>query len=296
MGVDNTIRLIVEQVLAEMNKTAKGSDDCRVAARPAVDKETGNSEDYLEDLAAVNLQHYLQVPQPVNAELYKEMKLATPARIGVWRAGVRPLTDTLLRFRADHAVAQDSVLGEVPETFPEQYKMISVVTKCSSKDEYLTRPDLGRLLDDENIEILTKNCVPGATVQVVVADGLSSKAVEANIPNLLPAMLQGLSSLGLKTGTTIFVKYSRVGIMDVIGEVLKPEVIIILLGERPGLGTAESMSAYIGYNARRGMLESERTVVSNIHKGGLPSAEAGAHLADLLKRILDAKATGVNFK
>lgn len=296
MGVDNTIRLIVEQVLAEMNKAAKGPDDCRVTARPAVDKETGSCEDYLEDLAAVNLQHYLQVPQPVNAELYKEMKLATPARIGVWRAGVRPLTDTLLRFRADHAVAQDSVLGEVPETFPEQYKMVSVVTKCSSKDEYLTRPDLGRLLDDENIEILKKNCVPGATVQVVVADGLSSKAVEANIPNLLPAMLQGLSSLGLKVGTTIFVKYSRVGIMDVIGEVLKPEVIIILLGERPGLGTAESMSAYIGYNARRGMLESERTVVSNIHKGGLPSAEAGAHLADLLKRILDAKATGVNFK
>ncbi len=296
MGVDNTIRLIVEQVLAEMNKTAKESVDCRVAAQPAADKETGNSEDYLEDLTAVNLQHYLQVPQPVNAELYKEMKLATPARIGVWRTGVRPLTDTLLRFRADHAVAQDSVLGEVPATFPEQYKMVAVVTKCASKDEYLTRPDLGRLLDDENIEILKKNCVPGATVQVVVADGLSSKAVEANIPNLLPAMLQGLSSLGLKVGTPIFVKYSRVGIMDVIGEVLKPEVVIILLGERPGLGTAESMSAYIGYNARRGMLESERTVVSNIHKGGLPSAEAGAHLADLLKRILDAKATGVNFK
>lgn len=296
MGVDNTIRLIVEQVLAEMNKTAKESVDCRVAAQPAADKETGNSEDYLEDLTAVNLQHYLQVPQPVNAELYKEMKLATPARIGVWRTGVRPLTDTLLRFRADHAVAQDSVLGEVPATFPEQYKMVAVVTKCASKDEYLTRPDLGRLLDDKNIEILKKNCVPGATVQVVVADGLSSKAVEANIPNLLPAMLQGLNSLGLKVGTPIFVKYSRVGIMDVIGEVLKPEVVIILLGERPGLGTAESMSAYIGYNARRGMLESERTVVSNIHKGGLPSAEAGAHLADLLKRILDAKATGVNFK
>jgi ethanolamine ammonia-lyase small subunit len=290
MGVDNNIRLIVEQVLAEMNKPTKSAVDCQVTAwQPvAAVEDAACREDCLDDLAAVNLQGYLQVPKPVNAELYQEMKLATPARIGVWRAGVRPLTDTLLRFRADHAVAQDSVLGEVPEAFPEQNKMVSVVTKCSSKDEYLTRPDLGRLLDDDNIEILRKNCVPGATVQVVVADGLSSKAVEANIPNLLPAMLQGLSSQGITVGTTIFVKYSRVGVMDVIGEVLKPEVVIILIGERPGLG--------IGYKARRGMLESERTVVSNIHKGGLPSAEAGAHLADLLKRILEAKATGVNFK
>ena len=298
MGVDTNIRLIVEQVLAEMNQTAKGAVDGSVIPRQPVtsEEQAEFTDDYLDDLAGIDLQRYLQVPKPVNAELYKDMKLATPSRIGVWRTGVRPLTDTLLRFRADHAMAQDSVLGEVPEKFAAQYNMVPVVTKCSSKDEYLTRPDLGRLLDAENIEILREQCEKGVKVQVVVADGLSSKAVEANIPNLLPAMIQGLNSMGIAVGTTIFVKYARVGIMDVIGEELKPEVVIILLGERPGLGTGESMSAYIGYNARRGMLESERTVVSNIHKGGLPSAEAGAHLADLLKRILDAKATGVNFK
>ncbi|MDF2569643.1 MAG: ethanolamine ammonia-lyase, small subunit [Sporomusa sp.] len=298
MGVETNIRLIVEQVLAEMNKTAKGAAEGSVTPRQSVtsEEQANYTDDYLDDLAEIDLQRYLQVPKPVNAELYKDMKLATPSRIGVWRTGVRPLTDTLLRFRADHAMAQDSVLGEVPEKFAAQYNMVPVVTKCSSKDEYLTRPDLGRLLDAENIEILRKQCEKGVKVQVVVADGLSSKAVEANIPNLLPAMIQGLNSMGIAVGTTIFVKYARVGIMDVIGEELKPEVVIVLLGERPGLGTGESMSAYIGYNARRGMLESERTVVSNIHKGGLPSAEAGAHLADLLKRILDAKATGVNFK
>lgn len=298
MGVETNIRLIVEQVLAEMNQTAKGVVDGSIIPRQPVtfEEQAEFTDDYLDDLAGIDLQRYLQVPKPVNAELYKDMKLATPSRIGVWRTGVRPLTDTLLRFRADHAMAQDSVLGEVPEKFAAQYNMVPVVTKCSSKDEYLTRPDLGRLLDAENIEILRKQCEKGVKVQVVVADGLSSKAVEANIPNLLPAMIQGLNSMGIAVGTTIFVKYARVGIMDVIGEELKPEVVIILLGERPGLGTGESMSAYIGYNARRGMLESERTVVSNIHKGGLPSAEAGAHLADLLKRILDAKATGVNFK
>ena len=110
----------------------------------------------------------------------------------------------------------------------------------------------------------------------------------------LPAMIQGLEGMGIQLGTTIFVKYARVAIMDVIGEELKPEAAIVLIGERPGLGTAESMSAYMGYNPRVGMVESERTVVSNIHKGGTPAAEAGAHLASLLKRILDARASGVN--
>ena len=296
MEVTNSIRLIVEQVLAEMKQSGQPAATGRTAEAQAAAVPAECGEDCLQDLAAIDLQQYLQVPAPCNADLYQEMKLATPARIGVWRAGARPLTDTLLRFRADHAVAQDSVLGEVPEKFAEEYSMVPVSTMCTSKDEYLTRPDLGRLLDAENIELLRQRCAKGARVQIVVADGLSSKAVEANIPNLLPAMVQGLNSMGITVGTNIFVKYARVGIMDVIGEELKPEVVIVLIGERPGLGTAESMSAYIGYNARRGMIESERTVVSNIHKGGLPSAEAGAHLADLLKRILDARATGVNLK
>jgi len=242
------------------------------------------------------LQRYLQVPDPVNKALYEEMKLSTPARIRVWRSGPRPLTDTLLRFRADHAVAQDSVLGEVPEEFPSKYDMVSIQTLCQSKDEYLTRPDLGRKLDDENLEILRNGCAKGAMVQIIVSDGLSSKAVEANIPNLLPALTQGLEGMGVKLGTTIFVRHGRVAVMDIISEELKPEVAVILIGERPGLGTAESMSAYMGYSPRIGMVESERTVISNIHKGGTPAAEAGAHLASLIKKILDAKASGVKLE
>lgn len=289
MILEQDIRSIVEQVLVEMGKSsAPTGAQCRETLPDCQATDEG------DDLAKVDLQRYLQVPSPVNAELYKEMKLATPARIGVWRTGSRPLTDTWLRFRADHAVAQDSVLGEVPPDFPAKYNMVCVKSMCSSKDEYLTRPDLGRKLDEENLAILRKNCIKGAQLQIIVADGLSSKAVEANIPNLLPAMVQGLEGMGIKTGTTIFVQYARVGIMDAIGEELKPTATIVLLGERPGLGTAESMSAYMGYNPRAGMVESERTVVSNIHKGGTPSAEAGAHLATVIKKILDAKASGVN--
>lgn len=286
---EQTISLIVEQVLKEM---ALAHNEC-YSLKTNVSQV--DSEEELCDLAAIDLQRQLLVPDPINRCLYEDMKLATPARIGVWRTGSRPLTQTLLRFRSDHAAAQDSVLGEVAAGFPEQYKMVVTHSLCSNeKDEYLTRPDLGRKLDQESIKLIRRECIKGAQIQIIVSDGLSSNAVEANIPDLLPALLQGLEGLGLKVGTPIFVQHGRVTIMDVISEELKPEVAIILIGERPGLGTAESMSAYIGYNPRIGMVESERTVISNIHKGGTPAAEAGAHLATLLKRILDAKASGVN--
>jgi len=292
MSLEDSVRLIVEELLKGMEK---GKNQSSNSASPLANSSIVD-ECQITDLAEIDLQRYLQVPNPVNKALYEEMKLSTPARIGVWRSGPRPLTDTLLRFRADHAVAQDSVLGEVPEEFPAKYNMVSVQTLCQSKDEYLTRPDLGRKLNDENLEILTKGCPKGAMVQIIVSDGLSSKAVEANIPNLLPALIQGLEGMGVNLGTTIFVRNGRVAVMDTIGEELKPEVAVILIGERPGLGTAESMSAYMGYNPRLGMVESERTVISNIHKGGTPAAEAGAHLASLIKKILDAKASGVNLE
>ena len=292
MAMEDNIRLIVEQVLSELGKNPQVAANVSGAASP-----TGNgatNADNITDLAKVDLQRYLQVPEPLNRGLYEEMKLSTPARLGVWRCGTRPLTDTWLRFRADHAVAQDSVLGEVPEEFPAKYNMVCLKTQCESKDEYLTRPDLGRKLDEASLNLIRTKCRKGAKLQIIVADGLSSKAVEANIPNLLPAMLKGLEGMGIDVGTPIFVQYARVAIMDAIGEELKPEAAIVLLGERPGLGTAESMSAYMGYQPRAGMVESERSVVSNIHKGGTPAAEAGAHLATLLKKILDAKASGVN--
>ncbi|MDQ7092432.1 ethanolamine ammonia-lyase subunit EutC [Desulfosporosinus sp. PR] len=291
MSLEDNIRLIVEELLQELAQEKRHS----LNTAPQ-----GSNPDFEEhqptDLAQVDLQRYLQVPDPNNASFYESMKLSTPARIGVWRCGPRPLTDTLLRFRADHAVAQDSVMGEVADDFPAKYHMVTVQSLCQSKDEFLTRPDLGRKLDVKSLEVLRRECPRGATVQIIVSDGLSSKALEANIPNLLPALIQGLEGMGVKLGTTIFVRSGRVAVMDVIGEELKPEVAVILIGERPGLGTAESMSAYIGYQPRQGMVESERTVVSNIHKGGTPAVEAGAHLASLIKRILDRKLSGVKLE
>lgn len=298
MNLEDNVKLIVEQVLKEIamtenSRAPSGSSD------ESKGTETGTAcQDCADvsDISAVDLQTQLLVPNPKNKELYMDMKKSTSARVGVWRAGPRPLTETLLRFRADHAVAQDSVMGEISEEDAVKYKMLYVKSACRDKDEYLTRPERGRILDDESLDTIRKECEKKPQVQIVVADGLSSKAVEANIPNLYPALLQGLQSMGIKLGTPLMAKYARVGLMDAIGEAIQPEVCLILIGERPGLGTAESMSAYIAYNPRLGMIESERTVLSNIHKGGTPAVEAGAHIATLVKRILDAKASGVNLK
>lgn len=296
-NMEDSIKSIVEQVLKEIAVTEGGGAVTAAVAREATAKvaQVIDSSD-IEDLSTIDLQTQLLVPEPKNKDLYMDMKKSTAARIGVWRAGPRPLTETLLRFRADHAVAQDSVMGEISEEDAAKYKMVYVKSACKDKDEYLTRPDLGRVLDDESVKKLEKECDKKPQVQILVADGLSSKAMEANIPDLFPALLQGLQSMGIKVGTPIMAAYARVGLMDSIGEAIKPEVCINLIGERPGLGTAESMSAYIVYNPRAGVIESERTVISNIHKGGTPAVEAGAHIATLVKKILDAKASGVNLK
>lgn len=308
-NMEDSIKLIVEQVLKEIAVTDAGSSSSGTAgasAAAAAVKEADarssakeasviDSSDVV-DLSTVDLQTQLLVPEPKNKDLYMDMKKSTAARIGVWRAGPRPLTQTLLRFRADHAVAQDSVMGEISEEDAARFKMVYVKSACRDKDEYLTRPDLGRVLDEESAKKIEKECDKKPQVQIVVADGLSSKAMEANIPDLFPALLQGLQSMNIKVGTPIMAAYARVGLMDSIGEAVKPDVCINLIGERPGLGTAESMSAYIVYNPRAGVIESERTVISNIHKGGTPAVEAGAHIATLVKKILDAKASGVNLK
>ena len=129
-----------------------------------------------------------------------------------------------------------------------------------------------------------------------MSDGLSSAAIAANVGDVLPAIEQGLKSYGIDYGTPFFLKYGRVGAMDQVSEITGAEVTCVLIGERPGLITAESMSAYLAYKATVGMPEARRTVVSNIHKDGTIPTEAGAHIADIIKKILDAKASGTDLK
>jgi ethanolamine ammonia-lyase small subunit len=199
----------------------------------------------------------------------------------------------MLRFRADHAAAQDAVFSQVPENFAAQNGMVEVKTRCSSKDEYLTRPDLGRCFDEENANQI-RSAIPGTPqVQIVVGDGLSSAAITANAMDCLQAIRDGLKLKNIDPGTPVFVRYCRVGAGDAIGDITGCQLVCMLVGERPGLVTDKSMSCYITYQPRTGVSESSRTVVSNIHSQGTPAVEAGAHIAGLIETILRKKVSGV---
>ncbi len=246
------------------------------------------------DLTEVDLRRQYLVPSPQNGAAFLELKARTPARIGLWRAGARYKTETMLRFRADHAAAQDSVFSLVAEDYPDKHGFFPVQTLCKDKDEYLTRPDRGRRFDEENQAILRQKLGQGAKVILAVGDGLSSAAIEANAADCIQAIQAGLKSYGMDVPPIPFVKFCRVGAGDHIGELTGCELICLLVGERPGLVTAESMSAYLTYQPRLGVPESKRTVVSNIHKGGTNAVEAGAHIAELIRTILEKKASGVD--
>ena len=252
------------------------------------------SEECLPDLTEWDLRKLYGVPNALHREGFLALKQKTPARLGVGRVGVRYPTMSALRFRADHAAAQDSVFSVVPESFWKEHDYVPVKTMCRDKDEYLTRPDLGRKFDPENQQIIRDTCGQSPQVLLVIGDGLSSNAVETNAPDCAAAIRQGLSAFGIPLGRTLFIQYCRVGAMDHIGELTGAELCCMLVGERPGLVTSESMSAYITYKPRLGIPESKRTVVSNIHRQGTPAVEAGAHIAKLLKTILEKKASGVD--
>lgn len=303
---DEEIRTMVEAILEEMLKpkdTAKVPEPKRseviqttAAARKQGDEPTGDPTACLPDLTEVNLRTQFLVENAKDKEEYLAMKAKTPARLGIGKAGARYRTATMLRVRADHAAAMDAVFSDVEEEFVKENGFVAVKTLCKDKDEYLTRPDLGRRFPGEELEVIRKTCGSHPKVLLIVGDGLSSSAITANVQDMIPAVKQGLSLHNITLPPVLFIKYARVGAMDAIGEVTDADVICMLVGERPGLVTAESMSAYIAYKPRHGLAEAKRTVISNIHKGGTTAVEAGAHAAELIVKMLEKKASGIDLK
>ena len=249
--------------------------------------------DFVEDVSELDLRKLYLVDKPKDKAAFARLKAKTPARLGSGRAGARYKTLTMLRFRADHAAAQDAVFSQVPEDYAEKNGLLPVQTRCRDKDEYLTRPDQGRCFDEENQKKIRAAISGKPRVQIVVGDGLSSAAILANAMDCMAAIRDGLKLRGIDTGKAIFVRYCRVGAGDAIGDVTGCEVVCMLVGERPGLVTDKSMSAYITYKPHTGVSESSRTVVSNIHAQGTPAVEAGAHVAELIDTILKKKVSGV---
>ena len=291
MNKEELSRMVAE--ILQTMPAVKGSEYKPRDPGPQPEDTRLHDGDFVEDVSKLDLRKLYLTEKAKDADGFRRLKERTPARLGSGRAGARYKTLTMLRFRADHAAAQDAVFSQVPEDFAEKNGFAAVQTKCKDKDEYLTRPDLGRVFDEENQKKIRAAITQNPRVQIVVGDGLSSNAVMANAADCLAAMKDGLKLKGIELGKTLFVRYCRVGAGDAVGDVTGCELVCVLVGERPGLVTAKSMSAYITYKPHTGVLESARTVVSNIHEGGTPAVEAGAHIAELIGTILEKKVSGV---
>ena len=286
---------MVAQILEELGPEpmVKGSD-YRPANPGPEPANTGYLDgDFVEDITRLDLRKLCLTEDPAKPEAFRRLKERTPARLASGKAGPRYKTLTMLRFRADHAAAQDAVFSQVAEDFAAANGMEEVRTRCQNKDEYLTRPDFGRCFDEENTRKI-RSLVPGTPrVQIVIGDGLSSAAITANATDCLAAIRDGLKLKGIDPGTPFFVRYCRVGAGDAIGDITGCELVCMLVGERPGLVTDKSMSAYLTYRPHTGVSESSRTVVSNIHAQGTPAVEAGAYIAELMATILKKQVSGV---
>lgn len=280
---EQEIRAVVEQVLRRL-QTAPVSESRREEA----------AREQLPDIAAIDLRRQYLVENPHDQAAFMAMKEKTPARIGVGHAGARYRTETMLRFQSDHASAQDSVFSDVSDAFLGKMRLPVFQTTCADREEFLTRPDKGKVFDNATLEKIKASVPAGTQVVLYVADGLSSSAVQVNAENILPVIREGLTAAGLKVSAPFFVRFGRVATEDQIGEATGADVVCVLLGERPGLVTAESMSAYIAYRPTVGMPESRRTVLANIHRGGTPAVEAGAHIVDLIRLMIEKKKSGTD--
>ena len=286
---------LVAEILKDLGQSpqVKAGDYKPTVPNPQKKEPAYHDGDFVPDVTQLDLRKLYLTEDPQNKEDYARLKAKTPARLASGKAGPRYKTLTMLRFRADHAAAQDAVFSQVPEDYARKNGLIPLMTRCHDKDEYLTRPDLGRTFDEENQAKIRAAIPTPPTVQLVIGDGLSSAAITANAADCMAAIREGLKLKGIDTGPALFVRYCRVGAGDAIGDVTGCKLVCMLVGERPGLVTDKSMSAYITYMPRSGISESSRTVVSNIHAQGTPAVEAGAYVAELIEKILKKQVSGV---
>jgi len=218
----------------------------------------------------------------------------TPARLGIGRVGTRYRTASVLTFLRDHATARDAVASVIDPEVIRSMALIPLPSAAHDKREFLLFPMRGRQLGPDAEAILRQKGVRSPQVQIVVADGLSATAINVNLPLILPALIQELQRAGVRIGTTFVVTNGRVAIGDPIAQALDAEVLCMLVGERPGLKTAESVGAYVTYSRVRDLNESMRYMISNIHKDGLVPEEGARQIAALCIKALREKRTGVD--
>jgi ethanolamine ammonia-lyase small subunit len=230
------------------------------------------------------------------------IRARTPARILTGRAGPSYRTATQLELRRDHAAALDAVHAELDlardfgPAFVEHWRLFEVATCARGKTEYLMRPDLGRRLSEKSRAAIVRECPAAADLQVVIGDGLSAAAVAAQVPHLLPLVAEKARQRGWALGRPFVIRYCRVGVLNDVGETLDPAVVVLLIGERPGLATAESLSAYLAFRPRPGHTDAQRNLISNIHARGVPPETAAARVIALAEKMRQLRASGIVVK
>jgi ethanolamine ammonia-lyase small subunit len=285
------IQAIVKEIMAELAQI--GAIDPHQENPSPVPEQQQSGID-LPDPSLPDNRKKLGVANPYDPEGLLNLCSTTNARLGVGRAGPRPRTDTLLLFQADHAITQDAIYGEVDQGVLDKFALFTVHSQVETRVQFLLRPDLGRLLNDESKTIITERCEKNPQVQIVVGDGLSAAAINNNFPLIYPVIVEGLKAANISLGTPFFIKNARVGIINDINEIIKADVVVILIGERPGLGISDAMSAYMGWQPAHGKTDADRDVVCMITmNGGTNTLEGGAFVVEMVKKTLKHQASGI---
>src|SRR5438067_8581491 len=242
------------------------------------------------------------MPSDSLPQIVEKVRRRTPARLLAGRSGGAYRTSTQLELRAAHAAARDAVRSDfsiqlhLGRELIERFGIFEAFTQATSKDEFLLRPDLGRRLSAESQAKIAALCVGEPDLQIIIGDGLSTTAVAVQIPPLLPLLAQGASERKWTIGHPFAIRFCRVGILNDVGDLLRPRVTILLIGERPGLVTAESLSAYMAYRAQSGRTDADRNLISNIHARGIPTQEAATRILNLAAKMMLLNSSGVKVR
>lgn len=237
--------------------------------------------------------HHRPLPAPRSAEALEQLKALTPSRIITGRTGTRYLTKSYLGLRADHAIALDAVESEIDDGWAEKQGWLTLRTRAKDHAEFLLHPDHGRRLDDASRQRCEKDAERGLDVQLIAGDGLSANALRLNGPALLTALHKHLTAAGFRVGKPLFVKFARIGVQDEIGVLTQAKSTLIIVGERPGLGTGDSLSIYTAFGPKLGQDNSEKDCISNVRDLGFVPERAAARCAALMKETFAAGGGGV---
>src|SRR6202162_2479506 len=244
----------------------------------------------------------LDSPEADLSEIVKKVRARTPARLLAGRSGPAYRTNTQLELREAHAAARDAVRAELDlftnlgDNFVRKWNLFEVCSQAATKDEYLLRPDLGRHLNEASRAELESRCTKGHDLQIVIGDGLSVTAIALQVPRLLPLLFEGAKTRGWSLGEIFVIRHCRVGLLNEIGELLGPKVAVLLIGERPGLATAESLSAYMAYQPGKTHTDANRNLISNIHSRGLNPQAAADRILNFAAQMMALRISGYSIR